>query len=101
MTVILVLVYIGLTRLVMWIFDGTIFSWTTRIIFIVAVNAAASYIMFDYIDDQFEVFREIQRKYYKRYEDFNVEAVNSGFYIIPLPSSSARTKSITPTRFRT
>ena len=101
MTVILVLVYIGLTRLVMWIFDGTIFSWTTRIIFIVAVNAAATYIMFDYIDDQFEVFREIQRKYYKRYEDVKGEAVNSGFYIIPLPSSSARTKSITPTRFRT
>ena len=60
MTVILVLVYIALTRLVMWIFDGTIFSWGTRIIFIVAVNAAANYIMFDYIDDQFEIFREIQ-----------------------------------------
>ena len=101
MTVILVLVYIGLTSLVMCIFDGTILSWTTRIIFIVAVNAAATYIMFDYIDDQFEVFREIQRKYYKRYEDVKGKGVNSDFDIIPLPSSSARTKSITPTRFRT
>ena len=69
MTVILVLVYIGLTRIIMWIFDGTIFSWGIRIIFIIAVNAAATYIMFDYIDDQFEFFRETQRKYYKRYED--------------------------------
>ena len=69
MTVILVLVYIGLTRIVMWIFDGTIFSWSIRIICIVVVNAAATYVMYDYIDDQFEVIREMQRKYYKRYED--------------------------------
>jgi len=68
MTVILVLVYIGLTRLVMWIFDGTTIGWTTRIIFITAVNAGATILMFDYIDSQFDVIREVFEEYYKRYD---------------------------------
>jgi len=58
MTVILVLVYIGLTRL----------GWTTRIIFITAVNAGATILMFDYIDSQFDVIREVFEEYYKRYD---------------------------------
>ena len=68
MTVILVLVYIGLTRLVMWIFDGTTFSWTIRLLCIAAVNAGATFIMFDYIDSQFDQIRAVFEEYYKRYE---------------------------------
>ena len=69
MTVILVLVYIGLTRLVMWVFEDTVFNWGVRIFFIVLLNAAATYFMYDYIDDQFEFVRETHKKYYKRYDN--------------------------------
>ena len=68
MTVILVLVYIGLTRIVMWIFEGTTFGWTTRLIFIAAVNAGATFMFFDYIDSQFDQIRGVFEEYYKRYE---------------------------------
>ncbi len=68
MTVILVLVYIGLTRVVMWLFEGTTISWTIRAIILVAINGAATYMMFDYIDDQFEPIRKVFEKYYERYE---------------------------------
>ena len=69
MTVILVLVYITLSRLVMWAFEDTIFKWGVRIFFIILVNAAATYFMYDYIDDQFEYVRNTHREYYKRYDN--------------------------------
>ncbi len=68
MTVILVLVYIGLTRLMMWLFDRTTISWTIRLIVILAVNAGATILMFDYIDDQFEPIRKVFEKYYERFD---------------------------------
>ena len=68
MTVILVLVYIGLTRLMMWLFEGTTISWTTRVIILIAVNAGATILMFDYIDDQFEPIRKVFEKYYERFD---------------------------------
>ena len=68
MTVILVLVYIGLTRVVMWLFEDTTINWTFRVIILVAINGAATYLMFDYIDDQFEPIRKVFEKYYERFE---------------------------------
>jgi len=68
MTVILVLVYIGLTRVVMWLFEGRRISLTIRVIILVAVNAGATYLMFDYIDDQFEPIRKVFEKYYERFD---------------------------------
>ena len=68
MTVILVLVYIGLTRLMMWLFEGTSISWSIRVIILVAVNAGATILMFDYIDDQFEPIRKVFEKYYERFD---------------------------------
>ncbi len=69
MTVILVLVYIGLTRLVMWVFEDTVFNWGIRLFFIVLLNAAATYFMYDYIDDQFQYVRDTHKQYYKRYDN--------------------------------
>jgi len=68
MTVILVLVYIGLTRVVMWLFEGTTISWTIQLIVILAINAGATILMFDYIDDQFEPIRKVFEKYYERFD---------------------------------
>jgi len=69
MTVILALVYIGLTRIIMWVFEDTVFNWAVRIFFIVLINAAATYLMYDFIDDQFEYVRNTHREYYKRYDN--------------------------------
>ena len=69
MTVILVLVYIALTRLVMWVFEDTIFKWGVKLFFIILINAAATYFMYDYIDDQFQFVRDTHRQYYKRYDN--------------------------------
>ncbi len=68
MTVILVLVYIGLTRAVMWLFDRTTINWTIRVIILVAVNAGATILMFDYIEDQFEPIKRVFEKYYERFD---------------------------------
>lgn len=68
MTVILVLIYIALTRVLMWLFERTTISWTFRVIILVAVNGAATYMMFDYIDDQFEPIRKVFEKYYERFD---------------------------------
>ncbi|MCH8928359.1 MAG: hypothetical protein IIB39_06540 [Candidatus Marinimicrobia bacterium] len=68
MTIIFVLVYIALTRLAMWLFDRTTISWTIRLIIIIAINAGATILMFDYIDNQFEPIRRVFEKYYERYE---------------------------------
>ncbi len=69
MTVILVIVYITLTRIIMWVFEDTVSSWAIRIFFIVLLNAAATYLMYDFIDDQFEFGRNTHREYYKRYDN--------------------------------
>ena len=69
MAIILILVYIGLTRLVMWIFEDTTVSWTIRIFVIILINAAAFALMYEYIDEQFEPIREVARKYNQHYED--------------------------------
>ncbi len=69
MTVILVLVYITLTRLVMWVFEDTIFKWGVKLFFIILLNAAATFFMYDYIDDQFQYVRDTSKKYYKRYDN--------------------------------
>jgi len=69
MTVILVLVYITLTRLVMWVFEDTIFKWGVKMFFIILLNAAATYFMYDYIDDQFQYVRDTHKEYYKRYDN--------------------------------
>ncbi|MCH8272730.1 MAG: hypothetical protein IIB41_05700 [Candidatus Marinimicrobia bacterium] len=69
MTVILVLAYIALTRLVMWVFEDTIFKWGVKMFFIILLNAAATYFMYDYIDDQFQYVRDTQKQYYKRYDN--------------------------------
>ena len=69
MTVILVLVYIALTRLEMWVFEDTIFKWGVKLFFIILINAAATYFMYDYIDDQFQFVRDTHRQYYKRYDN--------------------------------
>ena len=68
MTVILALVYIALTRALMWLFEGTTISWTTRVIILVAINGAATYMMFDYIDVQFDPIRKVFEKYYERFD---------------------------------
>ena len=66
MTVILVLAYIALTRLVMWVFEDTIFKWGVKMFFIILLNAAATYFMYDYIDDQFQYVRDTQKQYYNQ-----------------------------------
>ena len=69
MTVILVLVYITLTRFVLWVFEDTIFNWGVKLFFIILLNGSATYFMYDYIDDQFQYVRDTQKKYYKRYDN--------------------------------
>ena len=69
MTVILVLVYIALTRLVLWVFEDTVFNWAVKLFFILLLNGSATFLMYDYIDDQFEHVRNVSREYYKRYDN--------------------------------
>ena len=69
MTVILVLVYITLTRLVLWVFEDTVFKWGVKMFFIILLNAGATFFMYDYIDEQFQFVRDTRREYYKRYDN--------------------------------